>query len=177
MVGNPGETDEDVKDTLDLIYEMERRHLFAFLVPSVFTPLHDTRMESQQGVTETKSLTTLQWQLIMKCWKLNLRPGQHSWWGPTAWRLGSIIMWLYKLKKLNGPNFTWPLMMFSGVISEGRLAQMGKIYLGKPLKTKTRRELLATLRPNYLQYLRTDNGDLPKEGLLEDSTSTITNPV
>lgn len=177
MVGNPGETDEDVKDTLDLIYEMERRHLFAFLVPSVFTPLHDTRMESQQGVTETKHLTTLQWQLIMKCWKLNLRPGQHSWWGPTAWRLGSIIMWLYKLKKLNGPNFTWPLMMFSGVISEGRLAQMGKIYLGKPLKTKTRRELLATLRPNYLQYLRTDNGDLPKEGLLEDSTSTITNPV
>ena len=38
MVGNPGETDEDVKATLDLIYEMERRGLFGFLVPSVFTP-------------------------------------------------------------------------------------------------------------------------------------------
>lgn len=163
MVGNPGETDQDVKETLDLIYEIERRHLFAFLVPSIFTPLHDTRMESQSGVTETKHLTPLQWQLIMKCWKLNLRPGQASWWGPTAWRLGSIIMWLYKLKKLNGPNFTWPLMMFSGVISEGRLAQKGKIYLGKPLKTKNRKELLATLRPTYLQYLRIDNGDLPEE--------------
>jgi len=38
----------------------------------------------------------------------------------------------------------------------------GKIYLGKPLKSKTRKELIANLRPNYLQYLRADNGDLPE---------------
>jgi hypothetical protein len=30
MVGNPGETDQDVQETLDLVYEMERRGLFAF---------------------------------------------------------------------------------------------------------------------------------------------------
>jgi radical SAM superfamily enzyme YgiQ (UPF0313 family) len=47
MVGNPGETDQDVQETLDLVYEMERRGLFAFLIPSIFTPLHDTRMEAQ----------------------------------------------------------------------------------------------------------------------------------
>ena len=41
--------------TLDLVYEIERRGLFAFLVPSIFTPLHDTRMERKQGVTETRS--------------------------------------------------------------------------------------------------------------------------
>ena len=39
IVGNPGETDEDVMATLDLVYEIERRGLFAFLVPSIFTPL------------------------------------------------------------------------------------------------------------------------------------------
>jgi hypothetical protein len=33
------------KATLDLIYEVERRGLFAFFIPSIFTPLHDTRME------------------------------------------------------------------------------------------------------------------------------------
>jgi hypothetical protein len=97
IVGNPGETDEDVEATLDLVYEMERRKLFAFLIPSIFTPLHDTRMEKKKGVTETRQLTPLQWQLMMKCWKMNLRPGQYSWWGPTAWRVGSIGMWLYKL--------------------------------------------------------------------------------
>ena len=162
MIGNPGETDEDIRDTLDLVYEMERRRLFAFLVPSIFTPLHDTRMQDKKGVTETRQLTTLQWQLLMKCWKMNLRPGQYSWWGPIAWRAGSIIMWLWKLKKMNGPNFTWPLLMFSGILSERRLEKMGKIYLGRPLKTKSRKDLIARLKPNYLQYLRVDNGDLPE---------------
>jgi tRNA A37 methylthiotransferase MiaB len=161
MVGNPGETDEDSMATLDVIYEMERRGLFAFLVPSIFTPLHDTRMEKKTGVTETKNLTQLQWQIMMKCWKFNLRPGQQSWWGPTSWRVGSIGLWLYKLRRLNGPNFTWPLWMFSGAISEKNLERMGKIYIGKPLKTKNRKELIATMKPHYLQYLRADNGDLP----------------
>jgi hypothetical protein len=161
IVGSPDETDEDSMATLDLIFEMERRGLFALLVPSIFTPLHDTRLEKARGVSETRKLTPLQWQVMMKCWKLNLRPGQKSWWGPTAWRVGSILMWLYKLRRINGPNFTWPLFMFSGAISEERLAKMGKIYRGKPLKTKSRKELIAALRPNYWQYLRADNGDLP----------------
>ncbi|MGA6957902.1 MAG: hypothetical protein WBY38_00740, partial [Candidatus Acidiferrales bacterium] len=39
----------------------------------------------------------------------------------------------------------------------------GKIHVGKPLVTKDRRELIASLRPNYLKHLRADNGDLPKE--------------
>ena len=162
IVGNPGETDEDVMATLDLVYEIERRGLFAFLVPSIFTPLHDTRMENQKGVTETQQLTPLQWQLIMRCWKMNMRPGQYSWWGPTAWRIGSIAMWLYKLRRLNGPNFTWPLWMFSGALSEKRLQKMGKIYEAKPMTTKTRKELIASIKPHYLQYLRPDNGDLPE---------------
>lgn len=163
MVGNPGETDEDTKETLDLVYEMERRNLFAFLIPSIFTPLHDTRMEKMKGVTETKQLSPLQWQLMMMCWKMNLRPGQYSWWGPTAWRIGSIVTWAYKLRKLNGPNFTYPLLMFSGALSEKRLEQMGKIYVGQPLKTKSRAELIAALKPKHWQYFRPDNGDLPKE--------------
>jgi hypothetical protein len=175
MIGNPGESDQDVRETLDLVYEMERRGLFAFLVPSIFTPLHDTRMAHQTGVTRTRQLSPLQWQLMMKCWKHNLRPGQYSWWGPLAWRAGSVFMWLYRLRKLNGPDFTWPLMMFAGVAPERVLERMGKIHVGKPLVIKDRRELIASLRPNYLKHLRADNGDLPiefsrgGEGLLDQS--------
>ena len=161
IVGNPGETDQDVRDTLDLVYEMERLGLFAFLVPSIFTPLHDTRMEHQTGVTQTRQLSALQWQLMMKCWKHNLRPGQYSWWGPIAWRAGALLMWLYRLRGLNGPNFTWPLMMFAGVAPEGLLQRIGKIHVGTPLVTKNRRQLIASLRPNYWKHLRADNGDLP----------------
>ena len=141
---------------------MERRDLFAFLVPSVFTPLHDTRMAHQTGATHTSQLTPLQWQLIMKCWKHNLRPGQYSWWGPMVWRVGSLLMWLSRLRKLNGPNFTWPLMMFAGVASEKVLQRIGKIHVSKPLVAKSRRELIAGLRPNYLKHMRVDNSDLPE---------------
>jgi hypothetical protein len=43
MVGNPDETDEDCMATLDLIYESSAA---AFCDSrSIFTPLHDTRME------------------------------------------------------------------------------------------------------------------------------------
>jgi len=162
IVGNPGETDDDVKATIDLIYEVERRGLFAFFIPSIFTPLHDTRMEKKEGVTQTMQLTPLQWQLMMKCWKMNLRPGNYSWWAPTVWRIGSIIMWLWKLRKINGPNFQWPLLMFASALPETWMAKLGKIYLGKPLKIKTRKELIENIKPAQWQYLRPDNGDLPE---------------
>ncbi|MFH1573603.1 MAG: radical SAM protein [Acidobacteriota bacterium] len=165
MIGNPGETDGDVKATLDLVYEIERRKLFAFLVPSIFTPLHDTRMADRRGVTETQQLSPLQWQLLMKCWKMNLQSALQSWWGPPVWRLGSILLWLAKLRRTNGPNFTWPLLMFAGAASESRLGQMGKIHAGRPLRIKSRRELLETVKPHHWRYLQPDNGDLPVEAV------------
>jgi radical SAM superfamily enzyme YgiQ (UPF0313 family) len=163
IVGNPGETDEDSRATLDLIYEVERRGLFAFFIPSIFTPLHDTRMEKAKGVTETRELTPLQWQLIMKCWKMNLRPGQNAWWAPTAWRVGALGLWAARLRKLNGPAFTWPLMMFAGVAPERLLKRFGKLHVGRPLTIKSRKELLATVKPHQRQFLRADAGDLPDD--------------
>jgi hypothetical protein len=163
IVGNPGETDDDNRATLDLIYEVERRGLFAFFIPSIFTPLHDTRMEKKKGVAETAELTPLQWQLMMKCWKMNLRPGQNSWWAPTAWRVGALAMWAWKLRKMNGPGFTWPLFMFANALPESVMARMGKIYVGKPLHVKTRKELLASVKPSMRQHLRPDTGDMPDE--------------
>ena len=165
IVGNPGETDEDCRETLDLIYEVERRGLFAFFIPSIFTPLHDTRMEQKKGVTETRELTPLQWQLMMKCWKMNLRPGQASWWAPTAWRVGALGLWAWKLRKLNGPGFTWPLFMFANAMPEIVMGKMGKLHIGRPLRIKTRKELLATVRPSQWRYLRADTGDVP-EGIV-----------
>jgi hypothetical protein len=162
IVGSPGETDEDVQATLDLIYEVERRGLFAFFIPSLFTPLHDTRMANTTGVQETRQFTRLQWQLMMKCWKMNLRPGQMSWWGPLAWRVGGIGLWLYKLRKLNGPRFTWPMMMFSSALPEGMMQSLGKLYRGKPLSIKTRKELLTTIKPAHWRHLRPDTGDVPE---------------
>lgn len=161
IIGSPGETDEDTKATLDLVYETERRNLFAFFIPSIFTPLRNTGMGEEEGVVENLGLTSLQWQLMMKCWKMNLRGAEFKWWVPAIWSLGALGLWLFRLRKLNGPKFTWPLLLFSGVIPEKLMARMGKIYLGKPLPIKSRKELLETIRPNFRKYLRADTGDLP----------------
>ena len=162
MVGNPGETDEDVKATLDLIYEMERRGLFGFLVPSVFTPLEGTRMEHDTGVTETRNLTRLQWQLIMRCWKMNMRPGLYSWWGPLSFKIGGVALWATRLRKTNGPHFTWPMMMFCSALPENMLYATGRLYKGRPIRVKSRAELLASIKPGYWKYLREDAGDVPQ---------------
>ena len=166
MIGNPGETDEDTRETIDLICEVERRGLFAFFIPSIFTPLHDTRMEAKTGVTETRQLTPLQWQLMMKCWKMNLRPGQQSWWGPTAWRIGAIGLWAWKLRTLNGPGFTWPLLMFANALPERLMAKMGKLHAPRPVRIKTRSELLETIKPHQRKFIRRDTGDIP-DGFLD----------
>jgi hypothetical protein len=156
MVGSPHETDDDVKATLDLIYEMEKRGLFGFLIPSIFTPLPETRMAGQKGVVESRQLSRLQWQLIMKCWQFNLRPGQFHHWSPRLWRLGSLLAWAVKLRRLNGPNATWPVLMFSGLLPERWLHRMGKIYIGGLARTKSRAELIAGLRPAHRRHVRPD---------------------
>ena len=162
MVGNPGETDEDVMATLDLIYEMERRGLFGFLVPSVFTPLEGTRMAHDTGVTETRNLTRLQWQLIMRCWKMNMRPGLYSWWGPLSFKIGGVALWATRLRKTNGRHFTWPMMMFCSALPENLLYATGRLYKGRPIRVKTRAELLASIKPTYWKYLHEDAGDVPQ---------------
>ncbi len=162
MIGSPGETDVDTRATLDLIYEAERRNLFAFFIPSIFTPLHDTRMAGQEGVKATQQLTRLQWQLMMKCWKMNVRAAQFKWWAPIAWQLGALGLWIGRLRKLNGPQFTWPLLLFSGILPERAIARMGKIYIGKRLRIKSRKELLASIRPRHWKHLHADAGDVPE---------------
>ena len=42
------------------------------------------------------------------------------------------------------------------------MAATGKIYVGKPIEVKTRKELLATVKPGHWRFLRADNGDLPE---------------
>jgi radical SAM superfamily enzyme YgiQ (UPF0313 family) len=154
IVGSPGETDEDSQATLDMLYEAERRGLYAMWVPSIFTPLKDTRMENAEGVRETAQLTKLQWQVIMKAWRIASSIGLQSTWGKVSFGLGSIVLWAMRLRRVNGPNFTWPLFQFSKVVPEDWMHRTGKLYEGKPIARVTREELLAGIRPDWREKMR-----------------------
>src|SRR4029077_20299528 len=145
IVGAPDETDDDVRETLDLIFEIQRRGLRVILVPSVFTPLKDTRMEDMAGVKETRDLTKLQWQLIMSCWKISASIALQSWGGPFAWSLGAFIFWAVRGRRVNGPNFTWPAMHFSRALPSSLTYRIGGLYPGKPLSVLSHSELLETV--------------------------------
>jgi len=159
IVGSPDETDEDSKATLDLIYEAERRGLHCMWVPSIFTPLVRTRMEHGEGVRETQALTKLQWQVIMKAWQVASRIGLQSTWGKVSFGVGSLITWAVRLRRVNGPNFTWPLMQFSGVVPEGWLERSGKVYGGREMPRRSREELLANIRPDWKDAISRARGD------------------
>jgi radical SAM superfamily enzyme YgiQ (UPF0313 family) len=149
IVGSPGETDEDSMATLDLLYEAERRGLHCMWVPSIFTPLVRTRMQNGEGIRETQNLSQLQWQVIMKAWAVASRIGLQSTWGKWSFGVGALALWATRLRRVNGPNFTWPLMQFSGVVPERWLERAGAIYRGRPLPQRTRDDLMATVRPDW----------------------------
>ena len=102
-------------------------------------------------MTETRNMTPLQWQLMMKCWKMNLRPGQYSWWAPTAWR---VQLWAWKLRKINGKSFTWPLMMFASALPKDD-GEAGQTYLGKPL-SKSRKDIVGHDSPRINRSFQAD---------------------
>lgn len=149
IVGSPGETDEDSMATLDMLYEAERRGLHAMWVPSIFTPLKDTRMEKAEGVRETQQLTKLQWQVIMKAWRVASSIGLQSTWGKVSFGVGSLVLWATRLRRVNGPNFTWPLVQFSKTVPESWLHRSGRLYEGKPIARMSREALVETIRPDW----------------------------
>jgi radical SAM superfamily enzyme YgiQ (UPF0313 family) len=161
IVGSPGETDEDSMATLDLLYEVERRGLHCMWVPSIFTPLVKTRMEHGEGVRETQHLSRLQWQVIMKAWTVASRIGLQSTWGKLSFGAGALILWAARLRRVNGPNFTWPLVQFSGVVPERWLERAGSIYGGRPLPRVTRSDLLATVRPDWREAIAAARASRP----------------
>jgi radical SAM superfamily enzyme YgiQ (UPF0313 family) len=162
IVGSPGETDEDSRATLDLLYEAERRGLHGMWVPSIFTPLVRTRMQNGEGIRETRHLSPLQWQVIMKAWAMASRIGLQSTWGKWSFGMGALVLWATRLRRLNGPNFTWPLLQFSGVVPERWLERSGVLYGGQPLPVRTRDDLLNTVRPDWRRAIDTARVGTPR---------------
>lgn len=154
IVGSPDETDEDSMATLDMLYEAERRGLYCMWVPSIFTPLVKTRMEHAEGVRETRQLSRLQWQVIMKAWRIASGIGLQSTWGKVSFSLGSVVVWATRLRRVNGPGFTYPLLQFSRIVPESLLHKTGKLYEGKPMPRMSREELIETVRPDWREKMR-----------------------
>jgi hypothetical protein len=112
IIGLPGETDEDTKQSLDMLYDL--RHAKGMFVPTFFVPLENTRMEKTKSA-KLIEMTDLQWEFFFTCWKYNMefwRGGSRS---SLKFSMGVPIYYSMLGKKLFGHGIKYPLLRFAGM--------------------------------------------------------------
>jgi radical SAM superfamily enzyme YgiQ (UPF0313 family) len=111
MTGQPDETEDDVRATLDLIDDLRAHQAKMFYTPVLFIPLKDAVLGNFRR-TNLKNLSELQWEVIARCWKNNI-----DFWAPDMrWLYNPMFFfshWLYARWK-HGKKATVPMMHLAG---------------------------------------------------------------
>jgi radical SAM superfamily enzyme YgiQ (UPF0313 family) len=112
MTGQPDETEDDVRATLELIDGLRAQNSKMFYTPVLFIPLEDAILHNAKR-SSLESLTELQWEVVTKCWRNNI-----DFWQPDrAWLYGSMFFlshWFYARWR-HGKKSTRPMMHLAGL--------------------------------------------------------------
>ncbi len=112
IVGLPGETDDDMRQSLDLLHRLRKNKVL--YVPSIFTPLEETRMAKGHAL-KARELTKLQWEFILTAWRQSLDFAVVRKRSNLAWKLGMYAFYYGRGRWAHGPQFKYPAMRFAGV--------------------------------------------------------------
>lgn len=106
ILGLPGETREDTKESLDLLFALKDAKWC--VIPTLFVPLEDTRLEERESAKVAR-LTDLQWEFFFTCWRYNIdffrRQRSVQW----KFNLGIPIYYYALGRRLFGAPMKWPL--------------------------------------------------------------------
>ncbi|MBX7221628.1 MAG: B12-binding domain-containing radical SAM protein [Blastocatellia bacterium] len=111
IIGLPGETDEDTKASLDLLYEL--RDAKGMFVPTWFVPLEDSRMKGKNSA-KLIEMTDLQWEFFFTCWKYNVEFYRGGTFERYKYSMGVPVYYKMLGKKLFGEGMKYPLYRFAG---------------------------------------------------------------
>jgi len=100
IIGLPGEIEEDVAETLELMDDL--KDFNAFYVPLLFVPLENCSLMNKQGA-DIDSLTRARWEFLSRCWEYNARIWRdtflaHRIQNPVLFKLVKRIMIPYAAK-------------------------------------------------------------------------------
>ena len=111
IIGLPGETDVDTRQSLDLLYEL--RDAKGTFVPTWFVPLENTRMEANASA-KLIEMTDLQWEFFFTCWRYNLDfwYGEHR--SRAKYSMGVPLYYGFLGRKLFGNGIKYPLFRLAG---------------------------------------------------------------
>lgn len=107
IIGLPGETEEDTKESLDLLFALKDAKWC--VVPTLFVPLEDTRLENKEGA-KLYNLTDRQWEFFFTCWRYNLDFFRQSPKVQWLFNLGVPIYYFLLGRKLFGEVMKYPLL-------------------------------------------------------------------
>jgi radical SAM superfamily enzyme YgiQ (UPF0313 family) len=107
IIGLPGETDADVRESLDLLYALKDAKWC--VIPTLFVPLEDTRLQAKESAKIAR-LTDLQWEFFFTCWRYNIDFFRRD--RNTQWKFNlGIPLYYYSIgRKLFGASVKYPLL-------------------------------------------------------------------
>ena len=112
MTGQPDETEDDVRATLDLIDDLRNHNAKMFYTPVLFIPLKEAVLGNHHR-NNLSNLTQLQWEILSRCWKNNI-----DFWTPDMkWIYGPLFFfshWFYARWR-HGKIATVPMMRLAGI--------------------------------------------------------------
>ncbi len=111
IIGLPGETDEDTKMSLDMLFDL--RDSKGMYVPTWFVPLENTRMQ-KQGSAKLIEMSDLQWEFFFTCWKYNLEFYRGGSLERYKYSMGIPLYYYLLGKKLFGDGIKYPLYRLAG---------------------------------------------------------------
>lgn len=121
IIGLPGETDADTKKSLDLLHALKDAKWV--VMPTLFVPLEDTRMEKDESAKLAK-LTELQWEFFFTAWRYNIDFYRRDPSFQRRFNFGVPIYYYMMGRRLFGKQMKYPLM---------RLAHFPESYLKRRL--------------------------------------------
>jgi hypothetical protein len=129
-------------------------------VPSIFTPLEDTRMADGAGL-KAKQLTQVQWEFMMTAWMQSRDFGEMRDRSRGYFKWGTKAFYYGRGRWVHGKQFKWPAMRFAGMPEE---TVSKHLYLNWDEENTTPIEqprLIGKHRKQSLEELRTINDDQP----------------
>jgi radical SAM superfamily enzyme YgiQ (UPF0313 family) len=111
IIGLPGETDDDTKQSLDMLYDL--RDAKGMFVPTWFVPLENTRMQKRDSA-KLIQMSDLQWEFFFTCWKYNLEFYRGGTTERLKYSLGIPFYYYLLGKKLFGDGMKYPLYRLAG---------------------------------------------------------------
>jgi radical SAM superfamily enzyme YgiQ (UPF0313 family) len=111
IIGLPGETDADTRQSLDLLYDL--RNAKGMFVPTWFVPLENTRMQKRDSA-KLIEMTDLQWEFFYTCWKYNIEFYRGGTLERYKYSIGVPLYYYLLGRKLFGNGIKYPLYRFAG---------------------------------------------------------------